>query len=148
MTRRMWIWILVAVGVVAAVAIGLIGNHGRDSSASAAHAASSYCSDVSALKSSVSSLMALDPTSASKSDYQDDLNQVDSDWDAVKSSASDVASTAESQLEDAWNTFQKSVSDVPSDASVSDALNDIKSAGDTLESDAQAALTAPDCSSS
>jgi hypothetical protein len=145
---RTWIWVLVGVGVVAAIAIGVIANHGRDSSRSEQKAESSYCSDVSALKSSVSSLTALDPTSASKSDYQDAVNQVESDWSAVQSSAADVKSSAQSQLENAWNTFQSSVQKVPSDASVSDALGDIKSAADTLESSAQSALSSPDCSSS
>jgi hypothetical protein len=59
-----------------------------------------------------------------------------------------VASAAESQLEDAWNTFESSAQNVPDDASVSEALGDIKSAVDSLESSAQSALTAPDFSSS
>jgi len=145
---RTWIWVLVAVGVAAAVAIGLIGIQGRDASKKEENATATYCSNVSALKSSVTSLVDLDPSSASKSDYQNAVNQVESDWGAVKSSAANVTSDAETQLEDAWNTFQSSVSSVPSDASVSDAVGQIKSSADTLESSAKAALTAPDCSSS
>jgi hypothetical protein len=45
-------------------------------------------------------------------------------------------------------SFESSVQNVPHDASVSEALGDIKSAADSLESSARSALTAPDCSSS
>ena len=100
---------------------------------------------MSSLESSVTNLMALNPTAASKEDYQDALNAVDSDWDQVKSDASDAVSDAESQLEDAWNAFQASVQDVPSDASVSDTLSDIGSAASTLVSDAKSTLSGPDC---
>ena len=145
MSRTMWIIVLVGAGVVAAVAIGLIGNHGRDSSTSTESAQSSFCSDVSSLQSSVSSLLALSPTSASESDYQDALSQVDSDWDAVKSSFSGLKGDTKSQLQDAWDTFQSSVSDVPSGSSVSDTLNDIGSAAGTLVSDSKSALSGPNC---
>jgi hypothetical protein len=144
---RTWIYVLIAAGVAAAIAIGLIGNHGRDSSRSAARAESSFCSDLSAYHSSIASLIALNPTSASQSDYEDALNEVESDWDAVRSSAADVASATRSELEDAWNTFESSVQDVPSDASVGEALSDIRSAADTLEASAQSAVSGPDCSS-
>ena len=146
MSRTMWIIVLVGAGVVAAVAIGLIGNHGRDSSTSTASAQSSFCSDVSTLESSVSSLLALDPTSASESDYKDALSQVDSDWDAVKSSASNLKGDTKSQLQDAWDAFQTSVSNVPSGSSVSQTLNDIGSAANTLVSDSKSALSGPNCS--
>jgi hypothetical protein len=146
MSRMMWIIVLVGAGVVAAVAIGLIGNHGRDSSNSTASAQSSFCSDVSTLESSVSSLLALDPTSASESDYKDALSQVDNDWDAVKSSASNLKGDTKSQLQDAWDTFQTSVSNVPSGSSVSQSLNDIGSAANTLVSDSKSALSGPNCS--
>jgi hypothetical protein len=139
---RTWIYVLVAAGVVAAIAIGLIGNQGRD-----ARAESSFCSDLSAYRSSIASLIALNPTSASKSDYEDAVNEIESDWDAVQSSAADVASATRSELEDAWNTFQSSVQDVPSDASAGEALSDIRSAADTLRASARSALSGPDCSS-
>jgi hypothetical protein len=144
---RTWIYVLIAAGVVAAIAIGLIGNHGRDSSRRAARAESSFCSDLSAYRSSIASLIALNPTSASKSDYEDAVNEIESDWDALQSSTADVASATRSELEDAWNTFQSSVQDVPSDASAGEALSDIRSAADTLRASARSALSGPDCSS-
>ena len=148
MSRMMWIIVLVAAGVVVSVALGLIGSHGSDSSHSEAKQQSTFCSDVSSLESSVESLLALDPSSASQGDYHNALDQVDSDWDAVKSSFTDLKGDTQQQLEDAWNDFESSVSSVSSDDTVSDALNTISSSAQALASDAKTALSGPNCSSS
>ena len=39
-----------------------------------------------------------------------------------------------SQLDSAWDSFESAVQDVPDDASVSDALNDVKSSAQSLGS--------------
>ena len=91
--------------------------------------------------------MALDPTTASKSDYQDAVDSIQSDWDDVKSDASDLASVNMSTLDSAWDDFKSAVDDVPDDASVSDALSDVKTAAQSLASTVQSTLTGPDCSS-
>jgi conjugal transfer/entry exclusion protein len=141
--RRTWTILLIAVGVVAAVLIGIYAVTKDENSQ--ANAQASFCSSVSSLESSV---QALDPSTASQSDYQDDVSAIEGDWDQVKSDASDLASINMSTLDSAWDSFKSAVDDVPDDASVSDALNDVKSSADSLVSTVQSTLTGPDCSSS
>ena len=118
MDRRMWLIGLAALGTAAIVLIALL-NRGNDNSQAAARSA--FCSRVSTLESSVSDLTALDPSSASKDDYQSAVSNIESDWDAVKSAASDLGAATTSELHDGWDTFKSAVDDVPADASVSDA---------------------------
>jgi hypothetical protein len=89
--------------------------------------------------------MSLSPTSASQSDYQSAVSEVEDDWDEVEDAASSLASMTMSELGDDWDTFKSAVDDVPDDASVSDALGDIGSAAQTLASDAASTLSGPDC---
>ena len=143
MSRNMWIVVLVAGGVAVAVAIGLLGNRGGESQADAQQ---SFCSSLSTLEGSINSLTGLSPTSASKSDYQSAVDEIQSDWDQVKTDASDLGNITMSQLDSAWDSFESAVQDVPDDASVSDALNDVKSSAQSLGSSVQSTLTGPDCS--
>ena len=80
------------------------------------------------MDSDVQALLALEPTSASQSDYQDAVDSIQSDWDDMKSDASNLASVNMSTLDSAWDDFKSAVDDVPDDASVSDALNDVGTA--------------------
>ena len=145
MSRRAWIIVLIAVGVGASVLIGIWAVSKEDSQA---NAQASFCSSLDSLESSVQALVALDPSTASQDDYQSDVSQIENDWDQVKSDASDLASIDMSTLDSAWDSFKSAVDDVPDDASVSDALSDVKSAADSLVSTVQSTLTGPDCSSS
>ena len=145
--NRSWVTILVIVGVVAAVLLGLwaIRDGGGESQADAQAA---FCSSLSSLESSVDSLTALDPSSASQSDYSDAVSQIESDWDNVKSDASTLVSIDMSTLDSAWDSFKSAVDDVPDDASVSDALSDVASSAQSLASTVKSTLTGPDCTSS
>ena len=100
------------------------------------------------MDSDVQALLALEPSSASKSDYQDAVDSIQSDWDDTKSAASDLASVDMSTLDNAWDDFKSAVDDVPDDASVSDALNDVGTAATSLASTVKSTLDGPDCSSS
>lgn len=142
MSRAVWILLLVACGVGAAVVIGLLANGGD----SQARARQSFCSSLDTLQSSVGSLIGLSPTSASKEDYENALDQVEDDWDAVSDDASDLAGATTEQLEDAWDSFESALDAVPDDASVSDALGAVASAGKTLASSVASTLSGPDCS--
>jgi hypothetical protein len=144
MTRRTWILVLLAGGVGAAILIGLLGNRSQ----SQAKAQDNFCSSLSALESSASSLTSLSPTSASKEDYESAVSDVQSDWDQVKSDAGDLKDVDTSTLDSAWDDFKSAVDDVPDDASVSDALGDISQAANSLASTTKSTLTGPDCSSS
>ncbi len=146
MSRKGWIIVLVSIGVGLAILIGLLADGGGGESQAEAQA--NFCGSVSSLESSINSLTSLSPTTASESDYQSAVSQVEDDWDQVKSDASDLANISTSQLDSAWDSFKSAVDDVPDDASVSDALNDVASSAKTLASTAKSTLTGPDCSSS
>jgi hypothetical protein len=143
MSRAMWFVVLAAVGVVAIVVIGVVSN---DDGESQADARQSFCSSLTALKGSVDDLAGLSPASASKSDYQSAVDEIQGDWDQVTSDASDLKDVTMSQLDDAWDSFESAVEDVPDDASVSDALDAVKSSAQSLASTVQATVTGPDCS--
>jgi hypothetical protein len=145
MDRRNLI-ILLAVGIAAALLIGYWATRGGGESQADAQAA--FCSSLRTLESDVQSLTALDPSSASQSDYQDAVNSIEGAWDDVKSDGSTLASIDMSTLDSAWDDFKSAVDDVPDDASVSDALGDVSSAAQPLASTVESTLTGPDCSSS
>jgi hypothetical protein len=145
MTRKTWIIVLVAAGVGLAVLIGLLGGRGGESQAQAQQ---NFCSSLSGLESSIGSLTSLSPTSASKDDYQSAVSDIDSAWDQVKTDAGDLKDVSTSTLDSSWDSFKSAVDDVPDDASVSDALNDVSQAAQSLLSTTKSTLTGPDCSSS
>lgn len=142
MSKTLWLILLGGVLAGGAILIGVLDTGGS----SQADARQAFCSSVSTLQGSVSDLAALSPTTASKDDYESALDDVDDDWDAVKSATSDLTDAATSQLSDAWDTFESAVDDVSDDASVSDALGDIKSATQALASSVASTLSGPDCS--
>jgi len=145
MSRRGWIILLIALGVAAAIVIGLLGQNGGESQAQAQQ---NFCSSLSTLDSSITALTSLDPSTASKSDYQSAVDTIQSDWDQTKSDASDLTNITTSDLSDSWDSFKSSVDNVPSDASVSDALSSVKSSADSFATTVKSTVTGPDCSSS
>ena len=146
MSRRGWVTILVLGGLAAAIVIGLWGTRGDGESQADAQAA--FCSSLTTLDSSVQALEGLDPTTASKDDYQSAVSTIESDWDQVKSDASALASIDMSTLDSAWDDFKSAVDDVPDSASVSDALSDVGTSAKSLASTVKSTLSGPDCSSS
>ena len=146
MSRRAWIIVLLAVGIGAAVLIGIYAVTKDENSQANAQAA--FCSSLSTLDSSITSLTSLDPSSASKDDYQSAISTIESNWDQVKSDASNLASIDMSTLDSSWDSFKSAVDAVPDDASVSDALSDVSGAAQSLGSTVKSTLTGPDCSSS
>lgn len=147
MSRTTWIIVLIGAGVVLAILIGVLGKGGKSNSNSQASAQDNFCSSLTALKGSVNDLTSLDPSTASKSDYQSAVSSIQSDWDSFKTAASDSKNATTTQLNDDWNTFKSAVDNVPSDASVSDSLNDVSASAKTLASSVQSTLSGPDCSS-
>jgi outer membrane murein-binding lipoprotein Lpp len=143
MTRALWLIVIGGVLAGGAVLIGVLANSGGESQADARQA---FCTSVHTLRGSIDGLTGLSPTSASKSDYQSAVDQVQSDWDAVKSDASDLKDVTISQLSSDWDSFESAVQAVPDDASVSDALDSIKSATQTLATSVSSTLSGPDCS--
>jgi hypothetical protein len=145
MTRTRWIIVLVGAGVLLAILIGVLGTR-NDNSESKTEALSNLCSSVETLGSSVKSLTSLDAGTASKSQYQSAVSAVQTDWDQVKTDFTDVQNASSGQLDSAWNSFSTAVKNVPNDASVSDALNEISQSAEQLASAAQATAASLSCS--
>ena len=134
MSRMGWIIVLVGVGIVAAIVLGVLGTRNQPSKTEATN---NLCASLKTLDSSLTTLTGLDPSTASKSQYQDDVTAVQDDWDQVKSDAQDVQNADTGQLDSAWDSFSSAVKDVPNDASVQDALNDVTGAAQGLQTAAK-----------
>ena len=144
MNRMWWIVVLVAAGVGLAIVIGVLGTRNEESKTTAV---SNLCSSLKSLDTAVTNLTSL-PSSATKSDYQNNVNAVQSDWNQVKSDAQAVQNAPTGDLDSAWNSFTSAVKNVPNDASVSDAVNDITQSAKGLVSAAQTTASEINCSGS
>jgi hypothetical protein len=144
MNRRTWIIALVVVGVAVAILIGVLGSRGEETQAQAQQ---NLCSSLASLSTATKDLTGLDPSTASKSDYEDAVSEVQGDWDDVADDAQDLASINTSMLDSAWDSFTQAVQAVPSDASASDALQSVAQAGQQLVATTQTTLNGLDCSS-
>ena len=142
MSRTRWILLLVVSGVVLVILIGVLSTRNEPSKT---EATSSLCTSLTSLESSVKSLTSLDPSTASKSEYQSDVSAVESDWNQVKSDAHDVQNAPTGDLDSAWDSFESAVKNVPNDASVSDALNDVSQSAEQLASTAQSTASSVNC---
>jgi len=138
-----WIIVLVAAGVGLAILIGVLGTRNEPDKA---EAATSLCSSLTSLETSVKNLTGLDPKTASKSDYENDVSAVQDDWSQVKSDAQAVKNAPTGDLDSAWSNFESTVKSVPDDASVSDALNAISQSADQLVSAAESTASSVSCS--
>ena len=140
MSTKGWVFALVGAGVVLAVVIGLLGQ-------SQAVAQDQYCRSLDDLSSSVQALTGLDPSSATKDDFQSDVSAVQNAWDDVKSNAKQLSGANVSALDSAWSDFEDAVESVPGSASVSDAEQTISDSAKGLESTIQSNLQSYDCAS-
>ena len=141
MSRTWWLIGLAAAGVAAIVQIGL---HSTRDEESKTEALSSLCSSLETLQGSVGNLTGL-PSSATKTDYQNAVIAVQDDWDQVKSDAQAVSDAPTGELDSDWDDFTSAVKNVPDDASVQDAVNDITQSADQLVSTAKSTASEIDC---
>lgn len=145
MSRMWWIIILVAAGVGLAVVIGILGTR-NEPSTSKTEAVSSLCSSLNSLETSIKGLTSLS-SSASKTDYENDITAVQDDWNQVKSDAQAVQNAPTGDLDSAWDSFSSAVKNVPNDASVQDAVKDVTQSAEQLASAAQSTAAQVNCSS-
>jgi len=141
MSKMTWIIVLVILGIGAAILIGVLGTRNEPAEAQA----SGLCSSLTALQASLKSLTNLDPTTASKSDYQSDLDAVRSAWNQVQGDSQDVKNAPMESLDNAGNAFESAVRNVPNDASVSDAIGDVTQSADQLVAAAQSTAASIHC---
>ncbi len=145
MSRMWWIIILVAAGVGLAVVIGILGTR-NEPSTSKTEAVSSLCSSLNSLEASIKGLTSLS-SSASKTDYENDITAVQDNWNQVKSDAQAVQNAPTGDLDSAWDSFSSAVKNVPNDASVQDAVKDVTQSAEQLASAAQSTAAQVNCSS-
>jgi hypothetical protein len=143
MSKMTWIILAAVVGIGLAILIGVTGSATADSPA---EAEANLCSSLGSLNAATNNLESLDPKTASKSDYQSAVSDVDDAWDDVKGDAQDVKTAGTNALNGAWNEFTQAVQGVPSDASVSDALQSVSQSAQKLVSTTQSTLSGLSCS--
>jgi LPS O-antigen subunit length determinant protein (WzzB/FepE family) len=146
MSRRMW-WIvgLVAAGIALAIIIGVLATRNETSKT---EAASSLCTSLQSLESSLQALTSIDPSTATTAELQSDASAVTSAWDQVKSDAQAVQNAPTGELDSAWSSFESAIKDIPNASSVSDAVSSVTQAGQQLASAAQSTASQVNCSSS
>ena len=137
MSRRGWIITLVLVGVALALVLGVAAN-------SQSRAETQYCDSLGSLQSAISSLTALNPSSASQSEVQSDVDAIQSAWSNVKSDGSTLHDDNQQALDSAWSSFQSAVGDLSDGGSTAD----VQSAAEGLGKAVQSSLDSYDCSSS
>ena len=137
MSRRGWIVTLVVGGLALAIVIGVLAN-------SQSVQEGQYCDSLEALESSLTSLTALDPNTASADQVQSDINSVQNDWGDVKTDAQNLHDSNQQALNTAWNSFQKAVGDLKSNGSTADVQNAAKG----LASAAQSSVDSYHCTTS
>lgn len=146
MSRLMWIILLVAAGIGLAVLIGVLGERGNSNSETKSEAVSTLCGSLKGLETSIQTLVNIDTSTATKSQFQADVDAVQTSWDQVKTDAQDVQGASTGDLDSAWNDFESAVKDIPNDASVQDAVSDVTESADNLESTAKSTATSVNCS--
>jgi hypothetical protein len=139
-SRRAWIVVFVALGVVLALVIGFAAR-------SQSTADTQFCSSLESLKSSVSALTSLDAGTASQGDFQSAVSDVQSDWDSLVTADQNLHNANMASLQSAWSSFEQAVKGIPSDASASTAQSDVKQSADALESAVESAISSHQCSS-
>jgi LPS O-antigen subunit length determinant protein (WzzB/FepE family) len=141
--NRTWIIILVVVGIGLAVLIGVLATRGKETQAEAQQ---NLCSSLGSLDTATTNLTSLDPKTASKSDYQSAVSDVQNQWNEVKEDAGNLHNINQSTLQSAWNSFTQSVQSVPGDASVSSALQTVSQSAKTLVTTVQSTAKSLNCS--
>src|SRR5262249_12199331 len=140
----MWLIVLLAVGIGLAIVIGVLGTTGKETQAEAQQ---DLCSSLNGLDTATTNLTSLDPMTASKDDYQSAVSDVEDQWSDVKDDASDLHNMNVSMLQSAWNSFTQAVKAVPSDASVSQALQSVSQSATQLINTTQSNIASLNCSS-
>jgi hypothetical protein len=143
MSRFWWFVILGAVGIGFIILVGVLSSRDDETKS---EAASALCGSLTTLETSIQTLLNIDASTATKSEFQSDVDAVQTAWDQVKTDASDVQDASTGDLDSAWDDFESAVKDVPDDASVQDAVTDVTQAADELESTAKSTASSITCS--
>jgi hypothetical protein len=132
---------LVVVGIGVAIVIGLTGQ-------SQSVAQRQFCDSLDSLNSSLQALTALDPATATQSEFESDASAVRNAWTDVKEQAAGLKDVNMNALDESWDAFANALQELPSTDSVSQAEQSIASAADGMQSTLAASLQSYDCTSS
>jgi hypothetical protein len=143
MSRFWWFVILGAVGIGFIILVGVLSSQDDETKS---EATSALCGSLKTLETSIETLVNIDTSTATKSEFQSDVDAVQTAWDQVKTDAGDVQDADTGDLDSAWDDFESAVKDVPDDASVQDAVSDVSQAADELESTAKSTASSITCS--
>jgi phage-related protein len=130
---------LVGAGVVIAIVLGLLGQ-------SQTRAEKQFCNSLGSLQTSVQTLTSLSAGTANEGDVQSAVSGVQSAWGDVKNDAQDLSNVNMRALDGSWEDFTSAVRNIPSSASVDDAVQGVSSAVKGLQSTVQSNLKTYDCS--
>lgn len=146
MSRRAVIVLIVVAVVIGAVVVAVVATRGGGDDSQEAQ--QNLCDSISALETSLTGLASLSLQGSSSSDFQDAFAEIQGTWDDVKSAAGDVKDVNADALQSSWDNFKAAVEGVPDNASVSEALSSVASAGTALAGTLQSTLQGLTCNSS
>ncbi len=129
MSRKGWIIILVAGGLVLAIVIGLVGN-------SQSRAETQYCNSLSGLEGAIAEVTSFNPSTGSSGELQADISDVQGAWGDVKSDASQLSDVNQESLDNAWDQFESAVKDLNNGGSTADVQNAAKGLDSAVQSNA------------
>ncbi|MFD3875123.1 hypothetical protein [Streptomyces sp. NPDC058623] len=108
-------------------------------------AAAQLCTDLNKLRSDVTALVGLNPTSATKDQVADAYNDVKNGWDSVSESTATWDAAQKEAIKSAADALKKSWDDLPDDATATDAATKLKPQGQMLDTAVKSARTGLQC---
>lgn len=111
----------------------------------ATKAASSLCTDISALKSDNAKLAALDPASATKDQVGDAIDAVKSDWKKIADDSGDLSSAKKDAVSGSVDDLKSSYDDLGGDTTGKQALDQLQPQIQKVKTTAAAASTSLKC---
>ena len=138
-------WIFGAMAVLSAlVAVGFVGCGDDDETPQEAE--SQVCTDLGNLATAIEGVQDL-TVDSTVDEAQSAVEAVQSAWDDVKSSAQGLAQAEEDALQSSVDDLESSIQDVSGSDTISEALADIQSAADEVESTRAETASSLDCAS-
>jgi len=134
------------VGILGAGALGACGDDDDDTTASTvgavAQANAAFCQDLSAYGDAVKSLIALDPSSATKADYSAAVDDVTTAREAMVSAGKDLTEAEWTNLQTQVDDLTGQLKEAPDDVTVSSILADANAQAATVQASVASLNTA------
>jgi hypothetical protein len=113
-------------GVVGLLGVTAVVACGDDDDDDVAGANSAFCDDLAAYATAVGNLAALDPATATKSDYESAADDVRSKREDMVSTASELSKAKWKNLQKQTDKLRNQLQDAPDDQAVQSILDDAK----------------------